>query len=422
MQHIGSLQREREKRRKKAAQDAKISAARERNKSKYSKKKKEGKNQVPPGTATSIRPLSRDGNPETEEKSEGADLDQSVRKPHGYGMTDEFIDGKKWKKCGNLYVSDEGSFETMESEERHNVEGELPIEHELSRKTFIYTVQKLNASTWYKFKVSASNSAGSSDYVETSRYVQTRPSLPYYKSKKLPWITDKSDSTLLLNWKKFESLGEPVINYQIQYKPIEENAVATGHEHDNSGANDVAWNTFPYMVERCEAKIENLLPGKKYIFRVRASNILGFGEFCNAGLPVSTVSAQPALIDKVKLMDRSHKHVTIQWDQPESNGKNIDGYDVQYQKKGVSSTGWQTSEIRPIESSGDQATIFKLEENIAPGDAVRFRIRSHNEVGWSIYGATSEWIHVPFEAINDLVERSPKCDAEEGNFTSGGEK
>ena len=49
-------------------------------------------------------------------------------------MTDEFIDGKKWKKCGNLYVSGEGCFETMESEERHSVEGELPIEHELSRK------------------------------------------------------------------------------------------------------------------------------------------------------------------------------------------------------------------------------------------------------------------------------------------------
>ena len=95
----------------------------------------------------------------------------------------------------------------MESEERYSVEGELPIEHELSRKTYMYTVTKLSVSTWYKFKVSASNSAGSSDYVETPRYVQTRPSLPYYKSKKLPWITDKSDSTLLLNWKKFESLG-----------------------------------------------------------------------------------------------------------------------------------------------------------------------------------------------------------------------
>ena len=335
-------------------------------------------------------------------------------------MTDEFIDGKKWKKCGNLYVSGEGCFETMESKDRHSVEGELPIEHELSRKTFMYTVTKLSASTWYKFKVSASNSAGSSDYVETPRYVQTRPSLPYYKSKKLPWITDKSDSTLLLNWKKFESLGEPVINYQVQYRAIEETDTTKTQNLVDAGDSDVAWDTFPYMVERCEAKIENLMPGKKYVFRVRASNILGFGEFCKTGLPVCTVSAQPALVDKIGLVNRSHKHITVQWDQPESNGENIDGYDVQYQKKGASSTGWQTAEIRPVKPSEVVITLFKLEENISPGDTIRFRIRSHNAVGWSIYGAASEWIHVPFEEIND--EASPKCDAEEDNLTNDSEE
>ena len=63
----------------------------------------------------------------------------------------------------------------------------------------------------------------------------------------------------------------------------------------DAGDSDVAWDTFPYMVERCEAKIENLMPGKKYVFRVRASNILGFGEFCNTGLPVCTVSSNQPL-------------------------------------------------------------------------------------------------------------------------------
>ena len=65
-------------------------------------------------------------------------------------------------------------------------------------------------------------------------------------------------------------------------------------------------------------------------------------------------------------------------------------------------------------------TLFKLEENISPGDTIRFRIRSHNAVGWSIYGAASEWIHVPFEEIND--EASPKCDAEEDNLTNDSEE
>ena len=66
----GSLQREKEKRRKKAADDARISAARERNKSKYRKKDSKGKNQTSPATALSIKSISTDGKPETEEKHE----------------------------------------------------------------------------------------------------------------------------------------------------------------------------------------------------------------------------------------------------------------------------------------------------------------------------------------------------------------
>ena len=58
-------------------------------------------------------------------------------------------------------------------------------------------------------------------------------------------------------------------------------------------------------------------------------------------------------------------------------------------------------EIRPVKRAEGVTTLFKLEENISPGDTVRFRIRSHNTVGWSSYGAASEWIHVPFEEIND---------------------
>ena len=64
----------------------------------------------------------------------------------------------------------------------------------------------------------------------------------------------------------------------------------------DAGDSDVAWDTFPYMVERCEAKIENLMPGKKYVFRVRASNILDSQHRI-----VCTVSAQPALVDKIGL-------------------------------------------------------------------------------------------------------------------------
>ena len=167
--------------------------------------------------------------------------------------------------------------------------------------------------------------------------------------------------------------------------------------------NDDEWSVFPYLVERCEAKIENLLPGRRYIFKVRASNLLGFGEFCNISENhIQTKSSPPAPIDIINVVNKTHNYVTIGWNMPDSNGEAVNAFDVQFQSKKGSATGWQTAEIRvPGKNTVLPVPQFTLLKNVSSGDSFRFRVRSNNLIGWSTYGPVSEWIHIPFEDIND---------------------
>lgn len=290
------------------------------------------------------------------------------------------------------------------------------MEHELSKQTFVYTVKKLKPSSWYKFKVSCTNSSGSSDYMETVRYVQTRPSLPYYSKRKLPWATDVTESTILLNWNKFDSLGEPVISYEVQYRLFTPANIDISDEKDKE-----QWIIYPYLVERCEAKIENLLPGHRYIFKVKASNALGFGDFCNIDMDnvIQTKSSVPSHIETINVINKTHRYITVGWDMPDANGEVVNGFDIQYQSKKGSATGWTTAEIR-VSNNGDSSILpvpqFTLLNDVNSGDSFRFRIRSHNLIGWSTYGPVSDWIHVPYEDIHggEEEEEEEKADDDDG--------
>ena len=88
---------------------------------------------------------------------------------------------------------------------------------------------------------------------------------------------------------------------------------------------------------------------------------------------------------------------------PDSNGEAVNAFDVQFQSKKGSATGWQTAEIRIPKNNAGMLPVpqFTLLKNVSSGDSFRFRVRSHNLIGWSTYGPVSEWIHIPFEDIND---------------------
>ena len=63
---------------------------------------------------------------------------------------------------------------------------------------------------------------------------------------------------------------------------------------------------------------------------------------------------------------------------------------------------------------------FTLLNDVNSGDSFRFRVRSHNLIGWSTYGPVSDWIHVPYEDIHGGEEEEEEEKADDDDGGDGG--
>jgi len=78
-------------------------------------------------------------------------------------------------------------------------------------------------------------------------------------------------------------------------------------------------NQFNYLVQ-------SLKPGTSYLFKVRARNIYGYGNFSNI---VSMIpSAAPAMMNEVNTT-LSYPYIYINFVPPFNNGLNITSYSIQ---------------------------------------------------------------------------------------------
>ena len=158
----------------------------------------------------------------------------------------------------------------------------------------------------------------------------------------------------------------------------------------NPPLNDGGARIHHYIVERREAsrrtwqqsggkckqhilKIQDLLEGVPYFFRVSAENQHGVGEAFERTEPV-IATAEPASPKRMDILDTTDSSVSLGWLKPEHDGgSRIQCYVIEAKPKGADK--WVVV--------GNTKNLTYVIEKLNKGDEYDFRVKAKNEAGYS---------------------------------------
>jgi len=169
-----------------------------------------------------------------------------------------------------------------------------------------YVCDHLQPGTQYRVRVAAESAGGVSDYSETC-FVTTEPVVPDAPSP--PTLRDKPKSmSLHLAWKAPEyDGGAPITEFEIDM---------TSPDNITRGV---------YRGRDTECVVASLLPGRPYLFQVRAQNRAGPGAW-SVPLEVISGAGPPDRPKEPKAFAKSGSSALVSWDPPINNGAIITGY------------------------------------------------------------------------------------------------
>lgn len=219
------------------------------------------------------------------------------------------------------------------------------------------TVTGLTNGIAYTFKISATNSVGTSAFSTASTAVTpaTVPGAPALGS------VTSGNTQIVANWSAPTGTGGSAItDYTVEYSA-------------DAGS---TWSAFAHAASTATtATISGLNNGTAYLVRVSAVNAVGTGP-ASANSSSQLVAAAPGQPNAPTIINGSTQ-VTINWTAPAANGCAITGYHIELSSNGGSS--WST--VAP-NATGTSYTATGLTN----GTAYVFRLAATNCMG---FGATS---------------------------------
>lgn len=111
-----------------------------------------------------------------------------------------------------------------------------------------------------------------------------------------------------------------------------------------------------------------LEPGKKYTFKVRARNDVGYGEWSGESIE-AVVDTKPGRVRNIRMAGRGDGSITLAWDRPAVTGNKITGYYV----------SWRGGSVGPLSGDRERTTIRGLSNN----ESYTFSIQADNKIGLS---------------------------------------
>jgi fibronectin type 3 domain-containing protein len=224
------------------------------------------------------------------------------------------------------------------------------------------TVTGLTNGTNYVFRVSATNSVGTSSSSTSSTSVTPNP-VPNQPTGLT--VTGNGSNAVTLTWTAPSGNGSAVSDYIIDRST---NGWATYSTYVDGVSTATTFNT------------TGLTPGVSYSFRVSAVNGIGTSspsttsvEFVSASVP-SAIASAPTLV-------ASPGVVTLTWTPPSNGGSALTTAEVQYSTNGGST--W-TNYTSSIDTSGTAALT-----GLTGGQAYVFRVRTSNFFGTTAWSSTS---------------------------------
>jgi hypothetical protein len=205
----------------------------------------------------------------------------------------------------------------------------------------IVTFTGLTNGTAYTFTVKATNSVGSS--VNSS---STNPAVIPFTVPSTPIITGTVGNTLVdLSWDASASNGRDISSYTIE-----------------RSINSTTWSIDSSTDATTRFKrINNLVNGTTYYFRVYATNIAGNSSISNVlNIIPFTVPSAPTLVVAI-----GNTLVDLSWNTPANNGRDISSYIIE---KSTDSITWD------IDSSTNIITRFKQITGLVNDTTYYFRV------------------------------------------------
>ncbi|XP_071256530.1 titin-like [Salvelinus alpinus] len=234
----------------------------------------------------------------------------------------------------------------------------------------IHTVDRLDTG---KYTLTLENVSGiKSAYVNVT--VLDSPSAPEHFE-----VKDITRDSVSLSWDPpLIDGGAKITHYIVEKREAQRRAFTS--VSDNCGRNRM--------------KIDNLIEGGLYYFRVLAVNELGVGLPAETAEPIK-VSQAPLPPGQVTVVDVTRDSVSLAWEKPDDDGgSRIKCYIVEMQTK--SDDKWTLcSEIRGLRSTID---------GLLTGEEYSFRISAVNETGKSEPKLLAEAVVVNDDAIEPIID------------------
>ncbi|NXG11373.1 TITIN protein, partial [Sakesphorus luctuosus] len=229
-----------------------------------------------------------------------------------------------------------------------------------------FHVTKLIEGKEYLFRVFAENRVGAGPPCVSKPMTAKDPFSPPDAPNK-PDVEDVTSNSMLVKWNEPKDNGSPITGYWIEKREI--NSTHWARVNRN-------------LVNALEVKVEGLLEGLTYIFRVCAENAAGPGKFSP---PSDPKTAQDPIMPPgppiPRVADTSATAIELEWEPPAYNGGgDITGYHVYKQLMGVKE--WSRCTEKPIKVR--QYTVTEVRE----GADYKLRVTALNAAGEGPPGET----------------------------------
>ena len=180
-----------------------------------------------------------------------------------------------------------------------------------------YTITQLTNSQLYEVRVRATNSAGDGPWSSESDATPVR-TLTAPAKMDIPSVTG-GDQSAIIYWNAPDNGGSTITAYRIEYR--------------QSGQN--TWpNSASPAVNLTNTTITSLENQKHYQFRIRATNVIGNGEWSD--IATALVKAAPKRPQAPAPGAREgNTQVVVSWDKPNDGGVTIDHYDLRWRDSAV---------------------------------------------------------------------------------------
>ena len=260
------------------------------------------------------------------------------------------------------------------------------LEHEYKRTVQAVRLPDLEPGRSYTFQVKSENSEGWSPWSKESAPLWTLMERPFVPEK--PQFVAKSPASVTIKIKKPFDNGDPILHYVVRKREMSvkrktpwgiggtfqaEEVESIEEEPEEHHPGKTKQVTYGYVT------ITGLFPNSHYDFMAACTNKSGQSDFSPSSYRIKTLPAQvPSVVSRVWLSVAGPTSCQLNWDMPEDNGLQIEGFVVEEYMRA-------TKAVKPEEEHREVYNTGPLNrrkiDGMDPGSSYRFRVLATNAVG-----------------------------------------